>query len=252
MSAILTEYDAILRDVLLHPGEDCWRLIAADWLEDDGDPLRAEFIRVQVELADAPPVCPAWCPGPEDCRPAWLRRRERDLLAVLPVGRLGAPGLRDRASVLAERATVFGCCSRHADNRACCCLEEAAAAAYRRGFVAEATLTLDAFLTHAAALFSAHPVEVVRLSNRQPHTGRFHSDDGSGWEFQDRRFWLWDHQRPNSSACNHLPYDLYERLDRSVSPWHKQYLSEVDALAALSDACVAYGRHAAGLGVERG
>src|SRR5262249_7676147 len=42
---------AFLADVAEHPDDDAPRLVYADWLEDNGDPDRAEFIRVQVELA---------------------------------------------------------------------------------------------------------------------------------------------------------------------------------------------------------
>src|SRR5262245_51174460 len=42
--------DAFLRDIIEHPEDDAPRLIFADWLEDNGDPDRAEFIRVQCEL----------------------------------------------------------------------------------------------------------------------------------------------------------------------------------------------------------
>jgi uncharacterized protein (TIGR02996 family) len=47
--------DALLKDVIAHPDEDGPCLIYADWLEENGRPERAEFIRVQVELARLPP-----------------------------------------------------------------------------------------------------------------------------------------------------------------------------------------------------
>lgn len=40
-----------LSDILAHPEDDTPRLIYADWLEDQGQEARAEFIRVQIELA---------------------------------------------------------------------------------------------------------------------------------------------------------------------------------------------------------
>src|SRR5262245_28758162 len=42
---------AFLEDIARHPDDDVPRLIFADWLEDHGDPDRAEFIRVQCECA---------------------------------------------------------------------------------------------------------------------------------------------------------------------------------------------------------
>jgi uncharacterized protein (TIGR02996 family) len=39
--------DAFVRDVAANPEDDAPRLIFADWLEDNGDPDRAEFVRLQ-------------------------------------------------------------------------------------------------------------------------------------------------------------------------------------------------------------
>src|SRR5262249_53807530 len=46
--------DALLRAVLAAPDDDAPRLVYADWLEERGDPARAAFIRVQVELTHPP------------------------------------------------------------------------------------------------------------------------------------------------------------------------------------------------------
>src|SRR5690349_18912308 len=42
---------AILADIRENPGDDGVRLVCADWIEEQGDLERAEFIRVQVALA---------------------------------------------------------------------------------------------------------------------------------------------------------------------------------------------------------
>src|SRR5262249_58171476 len=47
----VTPDDAFLRDIIADPDDDGLRLIYADWLDDHGDPERAEFIRVQCRLA---------------------------------------------------------------------------------------------------------------------------------------------------------------------------------------------------------
>ena len=47
----MTDEPALLRAVLDAPDEDDPRLVYADWLEENGQPERAEFIRVQIELA---------------------------------------------------------------------------------------------------------------------------------------------------------------------------------------------------------
>ena len=52
---------AFLADILAHPDDDTPRLIFADWLQENGQELRGEYIRVQCQLA-------AWqAPGPYTC-----------------------------------------------------------------------------------------------------------------------------------------------------------------------------------------
>jgi uncharacterized protein (TIGR02996 family) len=77
--------EAFLRAVIEAPDEDAHRLVYADWLEDHGQPERAEFIRVQCRLAALPARDPD--------RPR-LEAREKELLerhgqawtATLPAG----------------------------------------------------------------------------------------------------------------------------------------------------------------------
>ena len=38
--------------IIDHPNDDGSRLVYADWLEEHGDPARAEFIRLQLRLAE--------------------------------------------------------------------------------------------------------------------------------------------------------------------------------------------------------
>jgi uncharacterized protein (TIGR02996 family) len=44
-------YEPFLRAICENPEDDTVRLVYADWLDENGDPDRAEFIRVQVERA---------------------------------------------------------------------------------------------------------------------------------------------------------------------------------------------------------
>src|SRR4051812_25441081 len=43
--------EAFLAEIRASPEDDVPRLVFADWLEDHGDPARAEFIRAQVQMA---------------------------------------------------------------------------------------------------------------------------------------------------------------------------------------------------------
>ncbi len=45
----MTERDALLRGIAANPSDDVARLVFADWLDEHGEPARAEFIRAQIE-----------------------------------------------------------------------------------------------------------------------------------------------------------------------------------------------------------
>src|SRR5262245_49341694 len=73
--------DALLRACFENPDDDTPRLAYADWLDENGDPDRAEFIRVQLELER----------GQSDDARARLRDREKELLAADEREWLGLP-----------------------------------------------------------------------------------------------------------------------------------------------------------------
>jgi uncharacterized protein (TIGR02996 family) len=67
----MSDEDALLLGIIENPDADAPRLVYADWLEERGKQERAEFIRVQCELAKLPEGDP---------RRARLEPRERRLL----------------------------------------------------------------------------------------------------------------------------------------------------------------------------
>lgn len=72
--------EEFLRQIRENPADDTVRLVYADWLDEDGQPERAEFIRVQIELARRYPAHPV---GSYDDPAFWnLRDRERELLSA--------------------------------------------------------------------------------------------------------------------------------------------------------------------------
>ena len=44
----MSEYDSFLHAIVANPADDTVRLAFADWLDENGDTTRAEFIRLQV------------------------------------------------------------------------------------------------------------------------------------------------------------------------------------------------------------
>jgi uncharacterized protein (TIGR02996 family) len=118
--------DGFLQDILEHPDDDAPRLVYADWLEDHGDTDRAEFIRLQCELARL---------GEDDPARDHLEPRERVLLEQHSVKWLASfPGF-------ARKGAVF-----------------------RRGFVEKITVKAAGFVKKAKVLFPAAPIRSAELT----------------------------------------------------------------------------------------
>jgi len=75
--------DAFLTDIIANPEDDTPRLIYADWLEEHGQPERAEFIRLQIEQAALPQSDLRWW-ALEDRAADLLATHEQDWLGDLP------------------------------------------------------------------------------------------------------------------------------------------------------------------------
>ena len=194
----------------------------ADWLDEGGDPARAEFVRAQVEMAR----CPA-----DRARWAALGARERELfLAHGARWAAGLPGLGDAVTLAYPLCAAGGGGARYA---------------FRRGLVAHAEVPCAVFLApdFAARLFAAHPVTSVRLTDKRPFANGASIVWSSGGE-------------PGPVAGEwRLPAGLFDRLrgythrdwGRASGVELRYYSSEPDGLASLSAACVVFAREAAGL-----
>lgn len=118
----MTQDDAFLHAIIESPDDDTPRLVYADWLEENGQPERGEFIRVQCLLARM---------AGEDPRRPGLQGRERGLLEK-----------HEAAWAWPVRRWVY-------------------AREFFRGFMEQVTARPEAFLEHADALFRAAPVRRV-------------------------------------------------------------------------------------------
>jgi uncharacterized protein (TIGR02996 family) len=126
---------AFLDNIVADIDDDTPRLIYADWLDEQGDSDRAEFIRVQVERARLP----AW-----DAAQVRLSLREQELLNLH-----GEEWLAELPAIRGARWQGF-----------------------RRGIVAEVSFTsFEAMRTSAAACRAVAPVEAVTVRwPRRPET----------------------------------------------------------------------------------
>src|SRR5258708_34790909 len=95
------EEAALLKAIAREPDEDHHRLAYADWLTENGDPNRAELIRLQCNLERGVD----WLNGQsaEGNRVTELKNREKDLIKELlsprEPGRL--PGIRELTPAIA-------------------------------------------------------------------------------------------------------------------------------------------------------
>jgi uncharacterized protein (TIGR02996 family) len=229
----MTHHEGFLRDIIEHPADDAPRLIYADWLEEHGDPDRAEFVRVQCELARSemkPCTCfPSRWPGQTYvCQRCTLRRRERELLTASYALDWGP----DRALWDAgfDRAIMTYWESGES------LPPGYAGTLFRRGFVAEVTLSCKAWLEHGPALVKAAPLQRVALSDCRP------AEHG--------RYVAW-YRYPLSGIPEHLPPSLpaalYDLLTGGVPSTPqgsmREYLSPAGARDDLSAACLKYARN---------
>ncbi len=105
---------------------------------------------------------------------------------------------------------------------------------FHRGFIQRVTLPTADFLRHAAAIFAAQPVTGVRLTDREPF---FHSQ-------ADVYDWL---RGPANVARNRMPAEFIDLMNDPPGVGFARYYSAEQAHAALSAACVSYGRSLVGL-----
>jgi uncharacterized protein (TIGR02996 family) len=120
-----------LRDIIANRDDDAPRLIFADWLDEQGQPERAEFIRVQVEQARLPE---------DDPQREALQAREDRLMAEF------RPTWEEEVPAWVREGCEF-----------------------RRGFIARVSTTAAHWVRGAAALHRATPLQWLRLNNMGSH-----------------------------------------------------------------------------------
>ncbi len=151
---------AILRAIMDTPEDDLPRLAYADWCEEQGNLARAEFVRVQLELATIEavehdcgdngegettcPACGAYCFAEE------LEVCSRNLLHAEVFGGRGTLHTNEVDWLLPVQILLAG---TNFNWR------------WRRGFVDWLELSTADFLRHAAELFRCQPIEEVTLSD---------------------------------------------------------------------------------------
>lgn len=254
----MTDFEVTHRAVLDDPNDDLARLAFADACAEAGDEARAEFVRVEVELAAWNREC--FChifeskpgnPVPQ-CANCFdretLRCRERKLLEAnigdwadgLPDALITVECSRCRDSAADWETGVVEC-------RWCECtgvVQNYDSVDFRRGFINEIALTLEQFTEDAARrLFAAHPIARVRLVGRMP----------SRFTYGDRE-WVWYEHTSDTSAADvqanphWLPQAIHSQLiDGWKSKYGRRYKSREAAELDLERGAANWGRSMVGL-----
>jgi uncharacterized protein (TIGR02996 family) len=145
------EWEAFRSAIVADPDDDTPRLVAADWLDEHGDPDRAAFIRIQVELA------PLYAGGAYHTpRADELRMKERAFLGPLSYFR-GLWGATDCPQLVRVKP---------ATDRGSLALDVTGEdrVVFWRGFVEEVIVPATEWLHHGAAVRTRNPVVTVTLT----------------------------------------------------------------------------------------
>lgn len=234
MTAADLDRAALLLAVCADPADDVARLVFADWCDENGQPERAEFIRVQLEVARRPLAClkrpqatAGAVPLSQCCIVCDVRRRERELWELTNEDGAFLIGRPDRLAL--DVPDYIG-------QNAMAGSRGANLVLWRRGFADEVRCPLAAWLEHGPRLVREHPITSVRATDREP-------------ELQADRFlsvwWLAN----GGATASLLPRAIFDALSgflEGFCGW-KGYVGGDDAHAALSLALVAWSRREAGL-----
>lgn len=227
---------ALYQDVLAHPDDDGLRLIYADWLEDNGQGVRAEFIRVQIELYKFEEATHdrvvshlslrgAGTPHPNcKCSPCNLRRREKVLwkakdkhgsFLIAPEEVIGS-GIGDY---------LFSETPFRLDRQMI----------WRRGFPQTVYCPLQAWMDYGPKIVTIHPIERVEPSDRRPWNNGNHK-------------WGWTNSPQDWPQIPwHLPVPIFNRMQADqptvVAYGRKWWNSEDRAIQAASDALIGHAKN---------
>ncbi len=221
----MTERESFMKAIIDDPDNDQIRLVFADWLEEyGGEPERAEFIRLQIELAerDKKPFNLSW----------------GNAIACNIVGR-GSNSIIHRCSnILVE----FGQKWWKEGNYFITQLP-IWKASWRRGFVSRIECNMSQWREHGPVIVRNHPVQVARIDDKFPF--QYATEyDLYGKQYRIATWSYYGQHEVNNRFENIIPLPIYECLPEVIKEPFKEpeYYSVDDALASLSKGCITWAK----------
>lgn len=214
MTVVAETGEGLLLAICMHPDDLDRRLIYADWLEENGQQERAEFIRVQMGIArmrahgfhgfsDPRPLS---CP---DCQEiVRLEQREQQLMEGALIVWNDMPGWVSEWVFEAGMVQCIWC-------------------------------KMQDWLAHGPAFIRAHPLHRVTITDRTPDE----EGDWRGDTFYSS--YCWGVEEGPEVPPWRLPHDIAGEMPRQYVGL--AYRFQADAMTALSIGCIRWARHENGL-----
>lgn len=224
----------ILQAIIAEPDDDLHRLAYADWCEENDQPERAEFIRLQIALWNEQRDCNC---GSKSGGHTFKGGQHHNGPCAASQLRIEIDGKWKRAESRAYELWVDNCrkwvgIGENAHPLECLTTSPNQ---YARGFIRKVECTHDIWVDHGKKICAEHPIEDVRLVDKKPapYAGLycFHSKDATFRHVED------------ACLCPKIHKHLtsYTQREGNDPDW-RDYSTEEAAYAALSKACIAYGR----------
>ena len=188
----MTTEDAFLQDIIAQPQDDGLRLVFADFCEDNDQPERGEFIKVQIRLAHIDTYIEAMngLVGAITVEADELRLREQELWRSRRHGTWTIPG--------PLMPPTHTCLSSDATTETL----QIPVLVFRRGFANEVRCTLADWMEYGPLLARTAPLERVVITDRKPHL--FPTTDVV--DVSGKHLWQW--------CADDVPHDY--RLPKSL------------------------------------
>jgi uncharacterized protein (TIGR02996 family) len=205
----MSQGNELLRAILMNPKCDTTRLVYADWLQENGDPERAEFIRLQVA-------------GPKGNRVDYLHREwrlfEKIYRRIVPIDliRKSKSSRRNCDHIISEAPTNLGHTGMEVRVRGYRSYSEDQVATFRiyRGFVGAVIMPPATFMRRCKNLLSYNPIMNASLTSFEPHQSNgyitIHPNANSSREHAD----MWGADFSSEQRIE-IPREVWENIPGS-------------------------------------